>query len=129
SHTGLGMNLAMTIFLGCLVAVVIGAQTLYTSTMEHLKEFGTIKAIGAGNGHIYGILTRQATMAAIVGFGIGAAMTLAVGPATAKVGLKLIMLPHLWGITAAGTLLFCLLAAMVSFRKVARLDPAMVFRS
>jgi putative ABC transport system permease protein len=129
TSTGLGLNLIMTIFLGCLVAVVIVAQTLYTSTMEHLKEFGTIKAIGAGNAHIYGILSRQATIAALMGFIIGAAMTLAIKPAMAEVDLKLILLPELWACTLGGTLVFCLAAAMISFRKVAKLDPAMVFRS
>jgi len=127
--TGLGLNLAMTIFLGCLVAIVIVAQTLYTSTMEHLKEFGTIKAIGAGNSHIYGILARQATMAALSGFVIGSAITLGIRPGMAKADLKLILMPELWACTFAGTLLFCLAAAMISFRKVARLDPAMVFRA
>ena len=46
----------LTVFLGCLVGVVVVAQTLYTSTMEHLKEFGTVKAIGGGNLDIYRIL-------------------------------------------------------------------------
>ena len=39
----------LTVFLGCLVGVVVVAQTLYTSTMEHIKEFGTVKAIGGAN--------------------------------------------------------------------------------
>jgi len=60
--TGLGLNLAMTVFLGCLVGIVVVAQTLYTSTMEHLKEFGTVKAIGGGNADIYSILAKQATL-------------------------------------------------------------------
>ncbi len=47
--TGIGLNMYLTVFLGCLVGVVVVAQTLYTSTMEHLKEFGTVKAIGGGN--------------------------------------------------------------------------------
>src|SRR5229473_2205265 len=66
--TGLGLNMFITVFLGCLVGVVVVAQTLYTSTMEHLKEFGTVKAIGGGNSDIYGILARQATISALVGF-------------------------------------------------------------
>ena len=45
---GLGINMGLTVFLGCLVGIVVVAQTLYTSTMEHLKEFGTVKAIGGG---------------------------------------------------------------------------------
>ena len=44
--TGLGLNMMMTVFLGCVVGVVVVAQTLYTSTMEHIKEFATVKAIG-----------------------------------------------------------------------------------
>ena len=35
------------------VGVVVVAQTLYTSTMEHIKEFGTVKAIGGTNADIY----------------------------------------------------------------------------
>ena len=51
--------------------------------MEHLKEFGTIKAIGAGNAHIYGILGRQAAIAAAGGYAIGAVITLVLAPAPA----------------------------------------------
>jgi putative ABC transport system permease protein len=127
-NTGLGMNLGVTVLLGCVVALVIVGQTLYTSTMEHIKEFGTIKAIGAGNGHIYGILARQSTIAAVLGFGIGASITLLISPLATEAGLKMIMLPQLWLAAAVGTLVLCLSAGMISFRKVAGLDPAMVFR-
>src|SRR5260221_2495907 len=44
--TGLGMNMGVTVFLGILVGIVVVAQTLYTSAVEHVKEFGTVKAIG-----------------------------------------------------------------------------------
>ena len=55
----------LTVFLGCLVGVVVVAQTLYTSTMEHIREFGTVKAIGGGNRDIYAILGKQALIAAV----------------------------------------------------------------
>jgi len=41
--TGLGMNMGITVFLGILVGIVVVAQTLYTSAVEHVKEFGTVK--------------------------------------------------------------------------------------
>jgi putative ABC transport system permease protein len=104
--TGLGLNLAMTVFLGCLVGIVVVAQTLYTSTMEHIKEFGTVKAIGGSNWDIYKILGEQATIA-----------------------LKLIISPSFAATVGVGTLALCLAAAMISFRKVARIDPALVFRT
>jgi putative ABC transport system permease protein len=129
TSTGLGLQLASTILLGCVVAIIIVAQTLYTSTMEHLKEFGTIKAIGAGNSHIYGILARQATIAAVCGAVVGGAITFAIRPVMEKLDLKLLIIPSVWAVTFAGALVFSLSAAIISFRKVAKLDPAMVFRS
>src|SRR5262245_31589817 len=127
--TGLGLNMSLTVFLGCLVGIVVVAQTLYSSTMEHLKEFGTVKAIGGGNGDIYRILGKQAAIAAVAGFFLGAAMTLAMRPAMARIDLKLIIPPMLGAVVFAGALLMCLAAAVISFRKVATIDPALVFRT
>ena len=53
---------------------MIVAQTLYTSAVEHVKEFGTVKAIGGSNSDIYRILGEQALIAAVVGFALGAAL-------------------------------------------------------
>ena len=127
--TGLGLNLAMTVFLGCLVGIVVVAQTLYTSTMEHIKEFGTVKAIGGSNWDIYKILGEQATIAAIVGFALGGVMSWFLRPAMANIGLKLIISSSFAAMVGVGTLALCLAAAMISFRKVARIDPALVFRT
>lgn len=126
--TGIGLNMVLTVFLGCLVGIVVVAQTLYTSTMEHIREFGTVKAIGGGNGDIYRILAKQATIAALAGFLLGAAMAYAMRPAIAKIDLKLIIPPQLAIVVFAGSIAMCLAAAMVSFRKVASIDPALVFR-
>jgi putative ABC transport system permease protein len=126
--TGLGLNLAMTVLLGCLVGVVVVAQTLYTSTMEHLKEFGTVKAIGGSNRDIYRILGKQATIAAVLGFLLGAVPAYLLRPVVARVDLKLIITPGLALAVFAGTVTLCLAAAIISFRKVAGIDPALVFR-
>ena len=56
------------------------AQTLYTSTMEHIKEFATVKAIGGRNADIYAIIAKQAAIAAVVGFALGAAMAYGLRP-------------------------------------------------
>ena len=127
--TGIGLNMYITVFLGCLVGVVVVAQTLYASTMEHIREFGTVKAIGGGNGDIYRILGKQASIAAVAGFVIGAAMAYAMRPAIQKIDLKLIIPTPFFVIVFFGSLLMCLAAAAVSFRKVAAIDPALVFRT
>lgn len=127
--TGLGLNMYITVFLGCLVGIVVVAQTLYTSTMEHIREFGTVKAIGGGNGEIYKILGKQATIAAVAGFALGALQAFALRPVMAKIDLKLIIPTGLYVAVLAGAVVLCLAAAIISFRKVASIDPALVFRT
>lgn len=128
ANTGIGLNMYLTVFLGVLVGVVVVALTLYTSTMEHLKEFGTVKAIGGSNADIYRILAEQSVIAAVLGFAVGALFALAACPGMEKAGLKLIVTTEFGAVVLAGTVVLCLAASMVSFRKVAALDPALVFR-
>jgi putative ABC transport system permease protein len=128
-NTGIGFNAFLTVFLGCLVGVVVVAQTLYTSTMEHIKEFGTVKAIGGTNLDIYRMLGKQASIAAVFGFVLGYVPAQLLKPVIAGAGLKLIIAPSVAAVTFAGTLLLCLVSALVSFRKVAGIDPALVFRT
>jgi putative ABC transport system permease protein len=127
-NTGLGLNMYMTVFLGCLVGIVVVAQTLYTSAMEHIKEFGTVKAIGGSNWDIYKILGRQAVIAAIFGFAFGTLPAFGLAPAMAGIGLKLIIPNALLGAVFAGAIALCLVASLVSYRKIASIDPALVFR-
>ena len=128
-NTGLGFNAFLTVFLGCLVGVVVVAQTLYTSTMEHLKEFGTVKAIGGSNFDIYRMLGKQATVAAVLGFVLGYLPAQLLKPVIASAGLKLIIEPELTAMVLVGTVALCLLSTLISFRKVASIDPALVFRT
>jgi putative ABC transport system permease protein len=129
SSTGLGMSMGVTVFLGILVGIVIVAQTLYTSAVEHVKEFGTVKAIGGSNLDIYRILGEQAVIAAVVGFVLGAAISYAVRPAMAGIHLNVLLSPVFTATVFAGTVLMCLGAALFSFRRVAGIDPALVFRT
>jgi putative ABC transport system permease protein len=129
AKTGLGLNMYITVLLGALVGVVIVAQTLYGSTMEHLREFGTVKAIGGSNADIYIILAKQAALAAVIGFVVAELPTWALQPALASVGLQLIVPMHIHVATFVGTVVLCLLAASIPFRKISQIDPALVFRS
>lgn len=128
TNTGLGFSMYMTVFLGCLVGVVIVAQTLYTSTMEHHKEFGTVKAIGGSNQDIYKIIVEQASIAAVIGFIVGVSIAYAVQALLAGTDLKLIIPANLAIGVFFGTIVLCLAASALSFGKIAALDPAIVFR-
>jgi putative ABC transport system permease protein len=126
--TGLGMTIFLTVALGALVGVVIVAQTLYASTMEHLSEFGTVKALGGGNVDVYGIIAEQASYAAALGYVVGVALSYGIAPLLARLDMKMNVSPFLAAVVFVGTQALCLGAGLLSFRKVASLDPAMVFR-
>jgi putative ABC transport system permease protein len=127
-NTGLGLSMYVTVFLGCLVGVVVVAQTSYTATMEHFKEFATVKAIGGHNSDIYRIIAQQATIAAVVGFLAGIALAYAVRPLLGGMDLKMIISVEVIVDAFLGALALCLGASLISFKKIAGLDPAVVFR-
>ena len=126
--TGIGLNIFLTIFLGCLVGVVVVAQTLYAATMEHLEEFGTIKAIGGTNADIYMILGKQSIIAAVVGFVLSLGPVFALKHLASLAGLEIQITPELAAGVAAGTVVLCIGAGAISFKKIANIDPALVFR-
>ncbi len=127
--TGLGLTMFLTVSLGCLVGVIVVAQTLYTSTMEHLTEFGTVKAIGGRDRDIYGIIAEQASIAACVGHLLGSAAALALIPILAQIDMPLVVDPAHAALIFVGTLVLCLAASAWSFRRIVALDPATVFRN
>ena len=126
--TGLGLNMLMTVALGGFVGVIVVAQTLYTSTVEHLSEFAIVKAIGGRNADVLCVIAKQAVIAALLGYALGATLAYAARPLVGAVDLKLDISPQFAAMVFLGTVGLCLFASTVSFRRVATLDPAVVFR-
>lgn len=126
--TGIGLNMFLTAFLGCLVGVVIVAQTLYTSTLEHFREFATVKALGGRNADIYRLLIDQATLASVAGFVVGGVLSAACRPVMAGMGLRMLIDPPFVATVFVGTVALCVAASLISFRKIATMDPVLVFR-
>ncbi len=128
-NTGTGVALLAVALMGVVIGTVIVANTIYTSTTEHLKEFGTLKAIGASNWDLYAIIIEQALINSFIGFAVGMAVSFVVVQAM-KHGHLPIMLPTrlLVGIFIL-TVMMCLWSSLLSISKVTRIDPAMVFKS
>jgi putative ABC transport system permease protein len=126
--TGAGMALLIAAALGLVVGGVVVAQTLYATTMDHLPEFGTLRAMGAKNGYLYKIIMAQAVAAAVVGYVPGIALS-HVLVRLAEAGGASILLT--WKMSVGLfflTVTMCMAAAFVSINRVTRIDPAMVFK-
>ena len=128
-NTGTGVALLAVALMGVVIGTVIVANTIYTSTTEHLKEFGTLKAIGASNWDLYAIIIEQALINSVIGFIVGMAVSFVVTEMMKRGHLPILLpVPVLMGIFVL-TVMMCLWSSLLSISKVTRIDPAMVFKS
>jgi putative ABC transport system permease protein len=126
--TGAGVAVLLAALLGLVVGVVVVAQTIYATTMDHLQEYGTLKAIGATNRYLYRVIMQQAVISAVIGYSLAMVASWFVVRGSAKGGAA-ILLPWPVAVGMLGlTLVMCTMAALVSINKVTHLDPAMVFK-
>ncbi|MBV8071155.1 MAG: FtsX-like permease family protein [Acidobacteriaceae bacterium] len=130
AHTGIPINFGITIAIALLVGTLVAGQTFYIFTLENLKQFGALKAIGVTNWRIMGMILLQALLVAAVGYSIGITMTAAFFEITKNnIDLRGFFLP--WQIatgTAVAVLIIIVLASAMSIRRVLVLEPAIVFR-
>jgi putative ABC transport system permease protein len=128
-NTGTGVALLAVALMGLLIGTVIVANTIYTSTTEHLKEFGTLKAIGASNWDLYKIIIEQALINSVIGYAMGMLVSYGVIQAFKRGHLQILLpVPVLVGIFIL-TVMMCLWSSVLSIYKVTRIDPALVFKS
>ena len=129
AKTGIPINFGITVFLGFLVGTAIAGQTFYLFTVENIRQFGALKAMGTSNWTILWMVLSQALQVGIVGYGVGVGLAALFGVATKGFGRLSFFMPwQVLALTAAAVLVIVLLASLLSIRKVLVVDPAIVFR-
>nr|MBI3614124.1 FtsX-like permease family protein [Nitrospirota bacterium] len=128
-NTGIGINFGTTILLGFIVGMAIAGQTFYLFTVENLKQFGALKAMGASTFALARMIILQAFTVGIIGFGVGIGLATLFGTlAAAKGQLPFTETwPLLW-LVFGSLLAICSFSATISIIKLAKLEPAIVFR-
>lgn len=125
--TGAGLALLLAAAMGLAVGIVIVSQTLYATTVDHLAEFGTLKAIGASNGYVHAVIIKQAVVAALIGYVLGWIVTQIVLAISGDSGPAIALPAEILAATFVLTLIMCVGASLISVHKVKRLDPMIVF--
>jgi putative ABC transport system permease protein len=125
--TGAGAALFAGAILAIIVGMVIVAQTLYSSTKDHLEEFATLRAMGSSNGYIYSVIIYQAVLSAIIGFAFATLIGISVVALTKSGALPVLITPTLVVAMLVSTVVVCIAAALGAIFRVLRIDPAMVF--
>jgi putative ABC transport system permease protein len=128
-RTGVGAGFFTTAVLGIIVGFVVVGQILYSGTLQYIREYGTLKAMGAKNSAVVKVILSQAMISATLGFVVGAPLAIAMRAAMKGANLTVALFPALYAATAAITAVMCAFAALLSIVKVLRLDPASVFKN
>jgi putative ABC transport system permease protein len=128
SRTGVGAGFFTTAVLGIIVGFVVVGQILYSGTLQYIREYGTLKAMGAKNSAVAKVILSQAMISAAIGFVLGGALAFVMQAAMAKANLTVALFPGLYVATLIVTIAMCSVASLLSIVKVFRLDPASVFK-
>jgi putative ABC transport system permease protein len=126
-NTGAGAALIAGAFLGTLVGTVIVAQTLYSSTKDHINEFATLRALGSTSGYIIMVILAQAAMSALLGYALGIMIALFVVYSAQGTAMPIMMTPGLAVGLLGLTVFMCAISAISAIFKVTKIDPAVVF--
>ena len=127
-NTGIPINFGMSVLLGFIVGAAIAGQTFYSFTMENLRQFGVLKAMGASNGTLLRMILLQAALVGVIGYGLGVGLTSLFGWSMRNTILAFKFPWQLLLFSGLGVTLICIFAALVSIRKVIALEPAVVFK-
>jgi putative ABC transport system permease protein len=129
-NTGIPVNFGITIAVALIVGLAVSGQTFYMFTVENMKQFGALKAIGVTNRRLVAMVLLQALVAGALGYSLGTAMAAVFFELTAaQTATRGIVL--LWEAAVGVGILMAVVVGVVatlSVRKVLVLEPASVFR-
>lgn len=130
TQTGIGINFGTTVLLGFIVGLAVTAAIFYQFTIENLKHFAVLKAMGTKNSVLVRMVMLQAMTVGGIGFGIGSGLAGLFSLLGRKPGAELA--PYFpWQLLLlcfAGMFVCILVGSILSIRKVVRLEPAVVFK-
>ncbi len=120
TNTGIVINFGMTSLLGLFVGTAIAGQTFYLFTVDNLKQFGALKAMGATNRKIVGMILLQAAVVGLIGYGLGVGVSTFVADRAAAGGgeIEFFVWWPLLPITAIVVIFICVFSSLLCIRRV-----------
>ena len=130
-HTGIPVNFGTTVLLGFVVGCAIAGQTFYLFTIENLRQFGTLKAMGMRDSTIVKMIFLQAMMVGSIGYclGIGLATLMGIAMHAIRPIISFFLPWQVLALTAVAVLVIELIASLICIRRVVVLEPAIVLQS
>lgn len=128
-NTGIPINFGIAVALGFVIGTIITGFMFYSFTVDNLRYFGTLKAMGSSDGTLMLMIVVQAIVVAAIGFGLGSGLAAWMGAtATRNSPLAFRLLWQTLFLAGCAVTVISALSAMLSLIKVVRLEPAVVFK-
>lgn len=127
-YTGIPINFGIAVILGFVVGTAIAGQTFYSFTVDNIKYFGTLKAMGATNRLLLQMIILQALIVGLVGYGMGVGLASMMYFVSLKSELAFRMPWQVLALSGAAVTIICVFAAILSMLKVVFLETAIVFK-
>jgi putative ABC transport system permease protein len=128
SSSGIALSTGTLIVFALIAGFFIIGLTMYTSALDRLKDYGTLKAIGAGNGYISRLILTQAMLFSMVGFLVGLALLEGFRIGVAKSGLIFSLSPLVLLSMFITIAFISLSGASFALSRIRKVEPAAVFK-
>jgi putative ABC transport system permease protein len=128
-NTGIPINVGTIVIIGFIIGAAISGQTFYSFVLENTRHFAALRAMGASSGELSAMLLLQALIVGFIGYGVGLGAVTFLGANLLRLGkVPFLMLWQVPAIVAAAVLVIVTISALIGIRRIARLEPAIVFR-
>jgi len=128
-NTGIPISFGTVVILGVIVGIAIAGQTFYLFVYDNLRYLAALKAMGARMPTLAGMVMLQALSVGFVGYGIGVGLAAWFGNTVlAKEQPPFFMPWQVPAFVAVVILLICAFSATIGLIRIAKLEPAVVFR-
>ncbi|MFM2152381.1 MAG: hypothetical protein RL199_816 [Pseudomonadota bacterium] len=128
TKTPLGITFGTSAVFGLIIGFVTVALSMFSSVVDNIRQFGTLKAIGATTSDLAKLLLVQATTYALIGSTIGLFIVTRIADAARSPKLAIVLPPSLFAGSAAAMVVICVVASLMSLVRLRKIEPAMVFR-
>ena len=125
--SNMGMSFGTLVLFAMISGFFIIGLTLYSSALDRIKDYGTLKAIGAKNSFVNRLIIAQAFLFAVIGYLIAMFLLFGFKMGVAGSGLIIDLNPGFLFFLLFITLFISIGGSLFAVRKIAKLEPASVF--
>jgi putative ABC transport system permease protein len=128
TDNNMGMSFATLVLFGIISGFFIIGLTMYSVTYDRIKDYGTLKAIGASGNYITRLVVAQSVIYALIGYLVSLILLIISKIGMAKGGLIISLTPALLSFLFLTTLIISVGSSYFSIRKLKKVEPSSVFR-